>query len=308
MKFSLTGQYEIKLNISYSIRHRDIEDYIWFTQEETLKFIVIEPFKLSSERESANFVRTSKKIGEKKEEKLTEFFTQEKVQMNIILTNQLNEDIIIKDILIQKNEDQLGLKNKEIAIKCPTKEIIDSSTLPVEIKNQILKIIKMADYVIPFETKFNEEFKGSVGKFILKWTTPSLLNYENSDLEINNENIIDFPEVSITSQKLKFDYNTYTNENNEIMLNINIANKTNDSIKIQFIIENGQDVNFMVSGVTKQVHNIQAKEIVNIIFRLIPLIRNQELKLPVVKIREMNLDSADKICSNYYFLDKIFIT
>jgi hypothetical protein len=111
MKFSLTGQYEIKLNISYSIRHRDIEDYIWFTQEETLKFIVIEPFKLSSERESANFVQTSKKIGEKKEEKLTEFFTQEKVQMNLILTNQLNEDIIIKDILIQKNEEQLGLKN-----------------------------------------------------------------------------------------------------------------------------------------------------------------------------------------------------
>ena len=308
MKFSLTGQYEIKLNISYSIRHRDIEDYIWFTQEETLKFIVIEPFKLSSERESANFVQTSKKIGEKKEEKLTEFFTQEKVQMNLILTNQLNEDIIIKDILIQKNEEQLGLKNKEIQIKCPTKEIIDSSSLPVEIKNQILKIIKMADYVIPFETKFNEEFKGSVGKFILKWTTPSLLNYENSDLEINNENVIDFPEVSITSQKLKFDYNTYTNENNEIMLNINIANKTKDSIKIQFIIENGQDVNFMVSGVTKQVHNIQANEIVNIIFRLIPLIRNQELKLPVIKIREMNLDSTDKICSNYYFLDKIFIT
>ena len=147
-----------------------------------------------------------------------------------------------------------------------------------------------------------------MGKFILKWTTPSLLNYENSNLEINNENIIDFPEVSITPQRLKFDYNTFTNENNEIMLSINIENKTNDSIKIQFIIGNGQEINFIVSGVTKQVHNIKANEIMNIIFRLIPLIRNQELKLPVIKISEMNFDSSEKICSNYYFLDKIYIT
>ena len=308
MKFSLTGQYEIKLNISYSIRHRDIEDYIWFTQEETLKFIVIEPFKLGTEISSANLIQRSKITGAKKEEKFSEFFTDQKVQMNIILTNQLNEDIIIKDILIQLNQEQLGSKNKDILLKCPTKDIIDSSNLPLEVKNQILKIIKMADYSIPFETNFIDEFKGSVGKFILKWTTPSLLNYENSNLEIINENSIDFPEVSITTQRLKFDYNTFTNENNEIILSINLMNKTNDSVKIQFIIENGQEVNFIVSGVTKQVHHIQANEIVNIIFRLIPLLRNQELKLPVVKICEMNLDTQEKISSNYYFLDKIYIT
>ena len=67
LKFSLAGQYEIKLNISYSIRHRDIEDYIWFTQEETLKFIVIEPFKLSTEVDSSkknknNFGKKRRKI------------------------------------------------------------------------------------------------------------------------------------------------------------------------------------------------------------------------------------------------------
>ena len=73
LKFSLTGQYEIKLNIFYSIRHRDIEDYIWFSQEETLKFIVIEPFKLSTERDSFNFVRKSKLVGEKRKKKLLNF-------------------------------------------------------------------------------------------------------------------------------------------------------------------------------------------------------------------------------------------
>ena len=271
-----------------------------------MKFIVIEPFKLSTERDSSNFVRKTKLVAEKKEEKLTEFFVDQKVQMNIILTNQLNEDIIIKDIIIKLNEELLGEKNKEIRLKCPTKDIIDSETLPSEIKNQILKIIKMADYSIPFETKFNGEFKGSVGKFILKWTTPSLLSYE-SGVEINNENVIDFPDVAIISQRLKFEYNTFTNENNEILLNINITNVTDDSIKILFLIENGKEVDFIVSGVTKQVHSIKAKEIVNLIFRLIPLIRNEELKLPTIKISEMNLDSTEKICSNYYFLDKQYI-
>ena len=306
LKFSLAGQYEIKLNISYSIRHRDIEDYIWFTQEETLKFIVIEPFKLSTEVDSSNFVRRTKIISEKKEEKLTEYFTEQKVKMNIILTNQLNEDIIIKDIIIKLNEEILGEKNKEIKIKCPTKDIIDSQSLPLEIKNQILKIIKMADYDIPFETNFNGEFRGSVGKLILKWTTPSLLNYESGNLEINNENIIDFPDVYITSPRLKFCYNTFNNENNDVILNINIANVTDKNIKILFIIESGKEIEFIVSGVTKQVHDIKANEIKNLIFRLIPLIRNEELKLPTIKIMEMNFDSFEKICSYYYFLDKIY--
>ena len=307
LKFSLTGQYEIKLNISYSIRHRDIEDYIWFSQEEILKFIVIEPFKLTTEKDSSNLVRKAKIVGENKEEKTTEFFADQKVQMNIILTNQLNENIIIKDIIINLNQELLGEKNKDIIIKSPTKEIIDSDTLPIEIKNQILQIIKMADYNIPFETKFNSEFRGSIGNFILKWTTPSLLNWENGAGEIINENVIEFPEVSINSQRLKFEYNTFTNENNEVMLNINLANVTNDSIKILFIIENGKEVNFIVSGVTKQVHNIKANENVNLIFRLIPIIRNEELKLPTIKICEMSFDSIEKICSNYYFLDKIYI-
>ena len=307
IKFSLTGQYEIKLNISYSIRHRDIEDYIWFTQEEILRFIVIEPFKLSTERDSSNFVRKTKIIGEKKEEKSTEFFSNQKVKINTILTNQLNEDIIIKDIIINLNQELLGEKNKDLKLKCPTKEIIDSDTLPTEIKNQILKIIKMADYNIPFETKFNGEFKGSIGKFVLKWTTPSLMNYDSGNLEINNENVIDYPDVSIISQRLKFEYNTFTNENNEIMLTINITNVTKDSVKILFIIENGQEIDFIVSGVTKQVHHIKSNEIVNLIFRLIPLIREEELKLPTIKICEMNLDSLEKVCSYYYFLDKIYI-
>ena len=227
--------------------------------------------------------------------------------MNIILTNQLNEDIIIKDIIIKLNEELLVDKNKELKLKCPTKDIIDSNNLPLEVKNHILKIIQNADYSIPFDTKFNGEFKGSLGKFILKWTTPSLIKFGPNDFEINNENEIEFPDLIINSPRLKFEYNTFTNDNNEIMLNIHVDNVTNNSIRVLFIIENGEEVNFIVSGMTKQVHNIKANDNINVIFRLIPLIRNEELKLPTVKICEYNYDSLEKLCSDYFFLDKIYI-
>ena len=307
MKFSLAGQYEMKMNISYSIRHRDIEDYIWFNQEETLKFIVIEPFKFTTQKDSSNILRKTKINADNKEEKSTEYLAEQKVNMNIVLTNQLNEDIIIKDIIIKLNEKLSGENNQDFKLKCPTKDIIDSNNLPPEVKNQILKIIKNADYNIPFETIFNGGFKGSIGKVILKWTTPSLMNFGINGFEINNENEIDFPELIINNQRLKFEYNTATNENNEIMLNIKVQNITNKGIKVIFIIENGEEVNFIVSGMTKQVHNIKANDNLDVIFRLIPLIKNEELKLPTVKICEHNSDTLEKICSYYFFLDKIYI-
>ena len=91
------------------------------------------------------------------------------------------------------------------------------------------------------------------------------------------------------------------------MLNIKVQNITNKGIKVIFIIENGEEVNFIVSGMTKQVHNINANDNLDVIFRLIPLIKNEELKLPTVKICEHNSDTLEKICSYYFFLDKIYI-
>ena len=73
------------------------------------------------------------------------------------------------------------------------------------------------------------------------------------------------------------------------------------------MIENGEDINFIVSGSTKQVLSIKAKEIMNVAFRLIPLIHNVELKLPKLKISEMNYNSQEKLWSNYYFPEKINI-
>ena len=305
IKFLLAGQYEIKLNINYSIRHRDIEDYFEFNQEETLKFIVIDPFKSYNDVFSNNFLTISK--NDKTETKMTEFLTNKNIQMNLILTNQLNEDIIIKDIIIQKDEEKLNENNKNIEIKSSIKDIIDSKSLPTEIKNQILKILKTADYSIPIETKFNDKFQGSIGKIIIKWSTPSLIDYECGDLSLVNENSFDLPYICISQTELNYEYNTKINENKDILFNIKVSNVSNQCRKINFVIENGDDINFIVSGLTKQVHSIRANEIIDVVFRLIPLIHNVELKLPIIKITEMNYNSQERICSNYYYPEKIFI-
>ena len=307
IKFLQAGQYEIKLNINYSIRHRDIEDYFEFTQEETLKFIVIDPFKYCNDVYSNNFMTITKMKEDKTEIKTTEFLTKKNIQMNLILTNQLNEDVILKDIIIQLDEDKLNEKNKNIIVNSPLKNILSSQTLPSEIKNQILKILKSADYTIPFETKFNDKYQGSLGKIIIQWTTPSLIEYEKEGISLVNENSFDFPYIVISPSELDYEYNTVVNENKDVLFNIKVVNESEKCRKIIFMIENRDDISFMVSGLTKQVHSVRAKEILNVVFRLIPLIHNMELTLPKIKICEMNYNSQEKLCSYYYYPEKINI-
>ena len=307
IKFVQAGQYEIKLSINYSIRHRDIEDYFEFNQEETLKFIVIDPFRFCNEVNSNNFLTITKMKEDKTETKITEFLTNKNIQLNLILTNQLNEDIIIKDIIIKLDQEKLNEKNKNIEVRSSIKDIIDSKTLPNQIKNQILKIIKTADYSIPFETKFNDKFQGSIGKILLKWSTSSLLEYQCGDLSLVNENYFDFPYIVISPTELNYEYDTIVNDNKDVLFNIKVANVSDKCRKVIFMIENGDDINFIVSGLTRQIHSIKAKEILNVVFRLIPLVHNVELKLPKIKICEMSYTSQEKFCSNYYYPEKINI-
>ena len=300
IKFLETGQYEIRLNIIYTIRHRDIEDYFEFNQEENLNFIVIDPFKFSNEINSNNFVTTTIKE-DKAEVRNIEYLTNRNIQMNLILTNLLNEDVVINDIIIQLDEEKLNGTNKNIEVKSPVKNIIDSQCLPSEIKNQILKIMKTADYTIPIETKFNEKFKGSLGKIRIKWSTPSLIDYQCGELSLSNENAFELPFIVVNPLELNFEYKTITNERKDVLFNVKVSNSSERSRKIIFIIENGNDTNFIMSGLTKQIYSIKSKDFLNIVFRLIPLAHNIELKLPKIKICEIGFYSQEKLSSIYFY-------
>ena len=185
--------------------------------------------------------------------------------------------------------------------------------LDQNIKDDILTILSTAEYCIPFETKFYNEFKGKIGKIKIKWTTPSLREFEkeigevNNDLALINENIFDFPYIIINKLELNYDYETQLNDKKEILLNIKVENNTKKCKKIIFFIETGDEINFMISGKIRQSKNIKAKETIKFIYKLIPL-QNGELKLPSLKIWEININNAqDRICSNFYFPQKIAI-
>ena len=193
---------------------------------------------------------------------------------------------------------------------------MDLSTINEDIKKDMLTILSTGEYCIPFETKFFEEFKGKIGKIKIKWRTPALNLYEtnikdnigdNNNINLINENSFDFPYIIINKLELDYKYEIDINEDKEIIINIKVENHTKKCKKIIFFLENGDEINCMISGKVKQYKNIRAEESAKFVYKLIPL-QYGEMKLPSLKIWEMNFNANakdKKICSHYYFPQKI---
>ena len=118
-----------------------------------------------------------------------------------------------------------------------------------DIKNNILTILSNGEYCIPFDTEFYGEFKGKIGKIKIKWTTPSLNEYEqnlennseNNDILLINENKIYFPFIMVNNLELDYKYEINMNEKKEILLDITVENNTKKNKKIiffNFILKN----------------------------------------------------------------------
>jgi translation initiation factor IF-1 len=276
---------------------------------------VIEPFNCSYEINSGNFFSVSKENAEKENIRINKYLINEKIFFNFILKNNLSENINIKNIEIELDKDKIKGKNENIKINSNLLEVMDIPEINEEIKKDILTILSKGEYCIPFDTQFFEEFKGKIGKIKIKWVTPSLNEYEqdiensdNNNISLINENCFDFPFIIVNKLELDYKYEINMNEKKEILLNIKVENHTKKNKKIIFFIENGNEINCMISGKVKQSKNIRAEESINFVYKLIPL-QYGELKLPSLKIWEMslNINSKDKkICSHYYFLLYLF--
>ena len=109
----------------------------------------------------------------------------------------------------------------------------------------------------------------------------------------------------VNNLELSYKYDINMNEKKEILLNITVENSTKKNKKIIFFIEKGNEINFMISGKIKQSKDIRGGENIHFRYILIPL-KFGELKLPSLKIWEMSLNTKDKkLCSHYYFPQKI---
>ena len=73
---------------------------------------------------------------------------------------------------------------------------------------------------------------------------------ENKDnnIVLLNENCFDFPYIIINKLELDYKYEIEMNEKKEILLNIKVENHTKKNKKIIFFIENGNEINCMISG------------------------------------------------------------
>ena len=311
IKFTHAGTYKIKFIVTYTLKRKDINDFYELCQENILNFEVVEPFHFKHEINSSNFLTIPQENAEKKNKKLTVFLVNNDININLILKNKLHESINITKIDLDIDKDKLKDENKNIQITSNLLEIMNLKELDQNIKDDILTILSTAEYCIPFETKFYNEFKGKIGKIKIKWTTPSLREFEkeigdiNNDLTLINENIFDFPYIIINKLELNYNYETKINDKNEIIINIKVENNTKKYKKIIFFMENGDEINFIISGKTKQTKIIKSQETINFMYKLIPLQRG-ELKLPSLKIWEIS-NNQDRICSNFYFPQKITI-
>ena len=310
IQFTHEGKYLIKFVVTYSLKRKDIHDYYELSQENYLNFEVIESFYYAHEINSSNFLTIPQESSDKKNKKITAYLINENINMKLILRNKLLENINIKNIEIELDKDKLKNENKNIKINSNLLDVMNLKELDQSIKDDILTILSTATYCIPFETKFYNEFKGKIGKIKIKWTTPSLREFEKGIGNVEpliNENIFDFPYIIINKLELNYNYETQLNEKNEIILNIKVENNTKKCKKIIFFLETGDELNFIISGKIKQSKNIKSKETIKFIYKLIPL-QNGELKLPSLKIWEINTNNVqDRLCSHFYFPQKIAI-
>ena len=309
LKFIQEGSYKIKLTIIYYIRHKEIEDYIEYREESILDFNVINTFSELNEIYSNNFILIEqkhlmfKKNIDQKEKEQKIYLTNNKIGMDIILNNKIDEDIQIKDIQFEiKKGDSLKYFNSYI------NDLIHLYDLDEEEKKEMLIIKQNSSYIIPFETEFKKAFIGSIGKMNIIWTTKQIEQFENGKLNLLNKDEFEFPEIEVKPLDLEYNYKTEKSGNNEILFSLRIKNITNKSKQIVVTIENNKKNNdnfFIILGLTKQIYLIKEREVININLILIPTGRGEH-NYPYIKIIEKDL-TREKTYTNYYYSEKLEI-
>jgi hypothetical protein len=304
IKFSKNGLYMIKLNLKYVIQHDEIDVNLEFNQEEVFYFKVMEPLSLTNNLSSNNYmIYNGKESSKSKYKEKKEYLTDTNINMNLIFNNLIDEDIIIKDIIIQLNQQE------NIEFHSTVKDIIESTDLEEEIKEQILSILQSSNYVIPYNLSFKKLFNGVLGKIKIIWTTKSLKEYEKkvkNDFNFFNNIEFDLPKIDVNEIKIKFKYEYKINDNKEIILKAYINNMSDYNKRLVITVENNSgDNSYIISGVTKYNINLKIGETKKIYSKIV-ILQIGELKLPDIVVREIDYIGSEKY-TNYFCSDKILI-
>jgi hypothetical protein len=276
-----------------------------FNRENIFYFKVINPFKLSKNINSENYISFTKNTKTNNNDKLKEYLTDTNIKINLYFNNLLGEDAIIKDIKIIPNEI-LSNRNR-LEINSTIKEIIENKDIEEAIKEDILKIFKFSSYTIPFEFKFYKSFYGSLGKCQIFWITDDLKNYQknknnNDNLFLYNINEYEFPNINVNLLELKYNYEK-NYKDNLLVLNVKIQNKSKFNKTLIIRIENNDENIIGISGLLKKKIYLISEEIMKFTLKLIVL-QKGEVKLPNILINELD-KKGQELLTNYYCPEKI---
>ena len=303
LKFIQEGAYKIKFDIVYYIRHIKIEDYIEYKEESILEFNVVKPFLKANDITTNNYQKNYNKPNQnEKDNNKSIYLTNTKIRMNLILTNKIEEDIQIKDINYEiNNENSIKYINSYI------NDLIHLYDIDEKEKKEILLIKKNSSFSIPFETEFINAFNGSLGKINIIWNTKKMEEYEEGKLNLLNQDIFEFPEIEVRPLEYEYEYKTQMIDNKQILLDIKIKNISNKSKEIFInVVNNGEnnDNDFIIIGYSKQSYLIREREEIITNFVLIPNGRG-ELDYPYIKVSEIDFSKKIKLNTNYYFSENI---
>lgn len=304
IKFTEYEIYKMKLNIKYTIQHEETGDVMAFEKESIFCFKVMNPMMCTSNIMSENYILYKK---DRIKEFSKDYLTDTNIKINMKFNNLLQEDIIIKDIIINLNE-VLSSKNK-IEINSTLKDIIDNKDIEEQIKEEIFLIMKSSNYFIPFDLKFNTPFYGCIGKCKIIWTTKSLKEFQinkncQTDLNLYNENEFEFPNINVNLNELKYNYEKVINDN-MIILNIKMHNNSHLNKSLFIKVENNDENGIFISGLKKQKVFLKSSEAIKFCLKIITF-QKGDLKLPNIIATETNF-AGKELLTNYYCPEKILV-
>jgi hypothetical protein len=300
IRFFKIDKHDIKLKITFIIKHKEVNEYLEITEESILHYDVIQHFKKSSECDSKIFI-TEDLTNPKNQEKSRVFLINNKIVLNFSLRPKLDQDIIIKNIKLEQTKSE----SIKYCISYYNDILYDDPDSSVDEKDQTLLIKKGCLFSVPYEVEFSNNFEGSIGTIKINWTTKELEEFDGGKLTIINEDSYEIPLIKVKNPEFDFKYDTTKNDDNKIKVHLYIKNISDEAKYIKVINrtweEKNDSNNFIILGMNRQIHYLQELEDINIYYELIPIGRG-EFELPLIKITEKNINTTRKEDIKSYYL------
>ena len=229
LKIKYSNRYLLNFTINYELINSNFpEQKFFYESEHSIKIKCVNGFILNNNNINSNIFILNQLNEDYKNKS---FLSNNLINYKIEILSQLNDDCLIKDLIINHNN------NLEIK----------SNILKLLKKNFQLKILAKNIFSIPFTIKSYNDFSGSIGTLILKWTTKELEKYSNN--KMINEINIKLDDINIE----KFNYlieNEIKNNNKEYILNITNLNNEFKNIEISFDLKDSDK--YLLQGLIRK--------------------------------------------------------